>query len=237
MPYNQPGYSNQSWAQKEKDKWYEENPLEEGWGQEGVEYDRDGRAIGGLENFKSEAHFDHDKGKNFATDRWGKTYTPEGMGTYTTDQAGYDLASEDAMEFHSRSGKKDEIPDYLQDWKAQKDSNMPAVDVTPQMQADREASTKPSPSGPSESYKERRARKNANLNEGKRLKRESVSKDKTLSWRQKRRLMSGDGQSAKSNRQLKRLRNQEARKTQRAKNRRERGWGGFGWNRPKNKKR
>ena len=49
--------------------------------------------------------------------------------------------------------------------------------------------------------------------------------------------MSGDGQSAKSNRQLKRLRNQEARKTQRAKNRRERGWGGFGWNRPKNKKR
>ena len=49
-----------------------------------------------------------------------------------------------------------------------------------------------------------------------------------ISWRQKRRLLGGGN---KSKRQLKRLKNQEARKKQRAKNRRERGWGGFGWNR------
>ena len=114
------------------------------------------------------------------------------------------------------------------------DANMEAVDVTPKMQADRDAKmSKGSGSGGSVSKTPNRDKRLANFREGKRLKAESVSNDKTLNWRQTRRLLSGDGQSKKSHRQLKRLRNQEARKKQRAKNRRERGWGGFGWNRPK----
>ena len=232
MPYNQPGSSTQSWANKEKDKWYENNPRDTSGDQEGVEYDRDGRVVGGFENFKSEAYYDHDIGKNIHTDRWGNTYNPGGN-VYTSDQAGYDLASKDAEEFRARGGKKDELPDYLQDWKAQEDSNMPAVDVTPQMEQERDAGMSEAPV----SKTPKRDLRRANLREAQRLKSKSVSDDKTLNWRQKRRLLSGDGQSRKSERQLKRIRNQEARKKQRQKNRRERGWGGFGWNRPKNKRR
>lgn len=225
--YKQPGFSNSSYAKSEMDKFYENNPRDTSGDQEGVEYDRDGRVTGGFENFKSEAYYDHDMGKNLATDRWGETYNPGGN-VYTSDQAGIDAwAKQNNRDFGSAT--EDNMPDYLRDTNAQLNSNMEAVDVTPQMQADREASTKPST--PSMSGPSARDKRLSNFREGKKLKRESVSDDKSLSWRQSRRLKSGDGNSRKSQRQLKRLRNQEARKSQRAKNRRERGWGGFGWNR------
>ena len=238
MPYNQPGFSNESYAknsikahaQQDQEDWYTNNPRDTSTDQEGVEYDRDGRITGGWENFKSEAYYDHDKGKNFYTDRWGEThYGEDGQGNsqiYTSNQAGYDLAAKDRDEDF---GGRGDMPDYLEDWKAQENSSMPAVDVTPQMEKQRDSGgsggggMRPSSSGSDKPM--------TNYQKGKKLKRESVSDDKSLSWRQSRRLKSGDGNSRKSQRQLKRLRNQEARKSQRAKNRRERGWGGFGWNR------
>tara|TARA_R110002012_G_scaffold752_1_gene3305 strand:+ start:56 stop:760 length:705 start_codon:yes stop_codon:yes gene_type:complete len=232
MPYNQPGFSNSSFVQSEKDKYYKNNPRDTADDQEGVTYDQDGIITGGWENFNSESYYDHDKGLNFYEDRYGKLhYGEDGQGNsrmYTSDQAGYDRAQKDSMEFYDRTGKKDDMPDYLQDWKLQQDSNMGAVDVTPQMQADRDSGGSGGGMRPSSSASDKPM---TNYEKGRKLKKESVSNDKSLSWRQSRRLKSGDGNSRKSQRQLKRLRNQEARKKQRAKNRRDRGWGGFGWNR------
>ena len=94
MPYKQPGFNSGV-----QDEWYARNPRDTSGDQEGVTYDRDGRVTSGFENFKSEAYYEHDIGKNIATDRWGKTYSPGGN-VYTSDQAGYDLAQQDSMEFY-----------------------------------------------------------------------------------------------------------------------------------------
>ena len=224
-------------GQKQYDSWYKDNPLPEGYGQEGVEYNLDGIPIGGFENFESEAYYDHDLGKNLYTDRWGKVHTGFNKAGeqqyYTTDQAGYDLAVKDASEDRSRMGGKGEIPDYLKTWKTQQDNpgattstggtgggsgmidqSMQDVDVSGSG-----ASSEPRP--PSA-----RDLKRANYNEAK-----DILGGKP-GWRQSRRLLGG---GAKSDRQLRRIKRQQRRKDQRAKNRRERGWGGFGWNWRKNR--
>jgi hypothetical protein len=225
-------------GQKQYDSWYENNPLPEDYGQEGVQYNPDGIITGGWENYESEASYDYDLGKNFYTDRWGKVHTGSNKAgeqqRYTLDQAGYDLAQKDAEYWMSKSGKRDEIPDYLKAWKAEQDNpgattsgggdminqNMQDVDVS----GPGTSSGSGAPSGPKPPSA--RDLKRANYNEAK-----DVIGGKP-GWRQSRRLLGG---GAKSDRQLKRIKRQQRRKDQRAKNRRERGWGGFGWNWRKNR--
>lgn len=183
-----------------------------------------------------EGNYLHDWGYNidpeagFGETGGGPVYKGDesGKARYALDQKqNFGITSKDKIEEGWSGYMEENYPD------AGIDANMEAVDVTPKMQADRDARM----SQESVSKTPNRDKRLANYREGKRLKAESVSDDKTLSWRQARRLKSGGGQSRKSERQLRRIRNQEARKAQRAKNRRERGWGGFGWNRPKNKRR
>ena len=224
------------------DEWYEKNPRDKSGDQEGVEYDRDGRVVGGFENFESEAYYDHDKGKNTATDRWGKTYSPGG-GVYTYDEAGKAAFAKDQSEDFGIRGKNkieegwasymegapNQTPDVntgpgsgmggVQGEEQMIDQNTPNIDVV---------GSKPGGSGGSGGTKNNNQRANQNYRDAVEL--GTHEGDSHLSWRQKMRLKAGGG---KSDRQLKRLKRQEARKSQRAKNRRERGWGGFGWNRPR----